>query len=356
LQAVERTRQHLKSSLLFILLFVAAFLVISNSLRAALPRSDTEASRAQLQAFEAERDTYDAIYIGSSHILHSIEPQIVDERLSRPGSPFRSYNLGADGMFSFESTVLLKSILDMNPARLRYVVLEVPSWRPRAGIHLALERYADWHNPTATGFALYSTLLADLSPQERIQIAGMHLGLAAQWLSNYGKGPRLWQVLRPTDSLLESEDEARLSQGYRALEDYDREIVRIRHQNFLLNAGGFLRKVDGAKSEAARSDRSSSLAHYNLAALEWQQRILAEADIELIYVLLPVLKTPRYISGLRHEGYLPQIFELQQPEQYPELYSLESRFDEGHLSRSGAESFSRILADQLSSLVHDHSR
>ena len=99
--------QHLPRLLLHGLLAVSSFASASSWIRSGVPWPEALDVRAKLQAFSEGKDEYDAIYVGTSSTYRAIRPNLIDPIISRRGKPFRSYNLGMPGMWSFEADQLL---------------------------------------------------------------------------------------------------------------------------------------------------------------------------------------------------------------------------------------------------------
>lgn len=76
------------------LLAIASFVIVAGAIRSAMPWPDDYGMRAKLEAFEATKDEYDAIFLGSSDVFRSFNPSVIDEIISQNHSEFRSFNLG----------------------------------------------------------------------------------------------------------------------------------------------------------------------------------------------------------------------------------------------------------------------
>jgi len=73
----------------------------------------------------------------------------------------------------------------------------------------------------------------------------------------------------------------------------------------------------------------------------------AERDVQLILVVMPGLSCDRAAEAeLIARDYLP-VLRYNVPDEVPELYAVENRFDSGHPSAAGAEIFTRRLAEDF---------
>jgi hypothetical protein len=76
--------------------------------------------------------------------------------------------------------------------------------------------------------------------------------------------------------------------------------------------------------------------------------LFEQAGIEPVHVLFAMSQTdPTLLQLGPPEGPLPELWAFNDPERYPELYRLPARYDSRHLSRAGAEAFSRLLAQRF---------
>jgi hypothetical protein len=352
--------------LLLAALAVGAYLLVTATIRPHVPLPEGYFGlRAKFEAFAAHRDEYDAVYIGSSRSYRAFRPDVIDPLLSRPGRPFRSYNLSMAGMGDFEADALLGRVLALEPARLSWIVIEVPGWRPRAGMqqlqHLT-GRMVSWHTPRQTGLALLSVYRMSAGSMsnglswEPLRIAGIHLGHLARWQANLGLGPRLWGALvkGPSEALRVARRTFLEQGGYQALEEgYADQMTLGRPRPFLKRRQRFLEDLDRYQAEVMRQAKRSSPSRsdpdpsYNFLALESQKRRIAEAGARVVYAVLPVLTWDPLPQQLALGGHLPAVIDLSQPDLHPELFEVESRFDWEHLSERGARIFSRRFAEEF---------
>jgi hypothetical protein len=349
---------------LLALLFLGAYWITAATIRSLNPWSDAENLRTKLAVFDEHRDEYDALYLGSSHVYHSFQPEIIDPLIARTGtgrSEFRSFNLGMEGMFSFETDALLRKVLDEKPARLRWLIVEAPTWRPKLSkveVDSVTERNARWHDPASTFYALRSIALAGRDSSERSEFAsaGVHIQLFGLWLGNHGRAPAIWDKYRTGFT-----NEQRIAaasflerRGYQALEQREGEIFELRQRNFLAKSNSFPERVAKmARLLDKRSREDLPMDAYNFAALARQVRAIERAGLEVVYVTLPALMVPRYFEQLSRDGHLPNYLDFRDPKRYPEFWTVEHRFDEGHLSEEGAVILSRIFADHFAALARD---
>jgi hypothetical protein len=355
-------------------LALVSFYVVSSWIRSGIKWSEAFGVRAKLEAFAETKDQYDAVYIGSSTVFRAFRPDVIDPIISRHGVPFRSFNLGMPGMWSFESHVLLTEVLAMNPAKLSWVVVEAPLWKADlfSPFRRVTERSVRWHPPALTARILWSIWLEHHSLKDKLHAGWLHLRQTAMRTANYALGPSWWQsLLGPNSPGFEaSVQRYRKTRGYEPLESSEVPGVRQRRIDFLRDRELYLRAVQAfslghtatATAERAESalsrpgqieaaGNSQSLERYNLSALEHQRLRLEHANVKLVYFVLPGVDPGRLFVDLHQQGHLPLLLDYKQPSRYPEFYTLSSRFDVWHLSKLGAERFSRVFAQDLLEII-----
>ncbi len=337
-----------------VLVCVAGFVVTTRLVRQVVPYDADRGQRSKMAAFTEVEDEIDAIYVGSSVVYRSFVPAVIDPLLTRPGEPFRSFNLGLGGMSDFEAAALLREILVRRPARLRWVVLVPPRWDPRrysVGNEETL-RSVRWHTPRGTFDALMSVALLEDALGDKLALMGEHVGVFARWLGNYGMGPAIAEAWLAGDAARGEIDAFVAQGGYRALEDEDDPRVTKRRDTFLADESAYRAAV---ASLMGGTQQASDLDDFNVDALVAQRREVAEVGADVVYVFPPVLGPLAVARSLAVSGRLPLVIDLHGPLAQGDLYDVDARFDKGHLDREAAAEFSRRFA-QLFDVLRDEGR
>lgn len=326
-----------------VLAALLSFGVVAQGIGALVPRPTDYGLADKLAFFAAHRDDYDAVYLGSSRTFRSYLPEVVDRELRGLGHELRSFNLGVPGMTSFEVDHVLRDVLALRPQRLRWVILEPPSWDPELAPESAFsQRVVEWHTWRQTRAALVSIRLGDGSGRDRLALAWEHLRHAAWRLANYGQARRVVRGSAAQEPFLSAGELARHG-GHRALEDVvavDR-VVRWRRRHFEQNAAEWRRRVDALEEGHASG---LELGGYNAAALRSQLDVLRAAGVRPLYALPPTTEPMPLAFALEDAGHLPALASFCHPAEYPDLYRFDGFFDFHHLTRAGAEAFSRHFA------------
>jgi hypothetical protein len=316
--------------------------------------------RGKFDVFAEHRHEYDAVYMGSSNIYRSFRPDVIDPLLSRPGQPFRSFNLGMSGMANLETDALLDRVLALESSRLSWIVLEAPShprllpWRQ----NFQSMRAVSWHPPRQTSFALISLLERRQQPiLTRLQTAAVHLALLARWQSNLGAGPHIWSTFFTSESekLRNAKRTVLQRGGYKPLSENMAPAVRRRRENFLAGVDGYQARVE-ARSKRPVPAASESMELHDLFILESQRHRITEAGLRIVYVECSSYSENELAPELARRGYLPALINFGRPDLYPDLYDTANRFDSGHLNQQGAEIFGRLFAREFAPLLEATNR
>lgn len=339
-------------------LALAGFSAVAALLHPLVPWPDERAMRAKYEHFAAHKDEFDAVYIGSSRMLRGIDPRIVDAELEARGKPFRSFNFGLDGMMALESDFVMRELLELAPARLRFVLFEANTWYggfDNPGTDPHSQRSVYWHTLPQTAKALETLWLSDKPVWERFTLAGTHVEVMAWKLVNYGQGTRMLARIRGTDA---DEIGAEIpveviaqGRGYQPMEGLTDKAHTEGREVFLVAPEKYLEMY--AKIPAANA-APAKLSTYNFDALRSQYQTTQSHGAKLVYVVMPTWEGTPDLLALRAAGHVPVLFFFNDPERYGSLFELDRRHDRGHLSRLGAEDLSRLIAASLDTeLAHD---
>ena len=336
-------------------LLLLSFGLVSAWVRSHAPWPSEYAMDAKMEAFFADKDEFDCLYVGPSSIYRSFMPEVIDPIVSRElGRPFRSFNLGMGALFGHETDAILREVLASKPARLKWVVMQPGDYYPqfRLGRNIWTEREVRWHDLQGTLEVLRSVAIMkdqedwELPAWERFKLAFTHIELLGWHYGNFGLGKRMLAPLFGADDpeLPALIEQMRRQGGYQALEDARDEEAIERGKWFRENPQDYIDKVADLRS---KFDNVAPLEDYNFQAHLDQQAMILDGGYELFYVVPPIINPPALINALRRKGLLPQTIDLNGPDRYPVLYRPELHFDRGHLNRAGAQVFSEMFAERL---------
>jgi hypothetical protein len=308
---------------------ILSFVLVAVALHVFLPPPMT-LRQAKLAAFEARRDEYTLIFVGTSLVHRQIIPPLFDQEIERRGIPMRSFNFGLMGAHPGEIYWILEQVLCEAPAKLRYVVIDADLPEPHEK-NTSTWRYITWHSPRATWASLSGLWRSNLGAARKIGAAGDDVRAFSQHALSVGTvWPffKLWQKggvgpavgdegYAPLDSLPEAA--AQHEQFLRAPGDYQTGVASLARQPMGLDERSFPRELLVSMADLAR-----------------------RRGMKVIIVKGPALSGGAVVPAVEAE-----VVAFQDPNRYPALYALENRFDWNHLNARGAREYTRLVAAEL---------
>jgi hypothetical protein len=324
---------------LALLAFAAGSTLVGTCLSPRAP----EALGGTWEEFRARKDEVDVLFLGTSRVFRGIETRIVDEELARAGMELRSCKVAVAGARPLPQDHLLRRILAMEPARLKWILLEIgplgmtlPDLQgfdeDREPVHA---RDIPWHTPRQTGMALAAVRRAQLPLGRKLSLALRHLDLLGRNLTNLGA---LAERFTPSRRERALRRRAPGAPERAALDEF------LRERRAVHDAARY-RELPRKVSEQNRLP--VALDEIDIDFYPEQVRAAAARGIELLHLTMPAAEGSPEAARLQELGILPSLLHFNDPERFPELFRHESRFNEGHLNLQGAERLSRLLAAAL---------
>lgn len=323
-----------------------------------LPFPDIDDGVSQkLRFFAAHKDEFDALFIGSSRIYFQISPAIFDRVMRESGSPTHSFNFGIGGMYLPESAYLLEQLLNTKPRNLRWVFIEYDELQTNWSFENQASRralyWADWKRT--------SLLLRKLTDG----------GTNLLWLPNLKE---LGDIIlcRTADANTRKQlifhavqFEKNFANVARAsdLLDYFSGDINKHSANYLGAASdGYVPKTQGmSASQAAAYERALTLAmgtkqpiafisSYTVETCRQCAQKVRAIGAAPIFLVTP--STTEFNISYRDNARPPGVvMAFNDPRAYPNLYRSSVRRDHDHMTKLGAEEFTRILAANFRQLV-----
>lgn len=338
---------------LHVALAAIGFGAVALGLHGLVPWPEEYGLRAKFDYFRDHKDEYDAVYIGSSRVFRSFDPLIIDPVIEAERKPFHSFNLGIGGMVSFEMDFLLKQIVALEPARLKWIFIEGGPWEPDAYFlgNTWSSRSIFWHDTDGMRTVWTATLVSDrpwLNHEGRVgkvELLWTHLRLYGMKVSNMAQGERIAKNLvgSSADPLRRALSPAQLEEGrgFQALDKLLNDEAGNWRQKLVNDPNRFKISVAGI---SAHNAAEIDLSHYDFDALRAQYQVARSIGARLVIVVPPMNEGAPDRLRLHERGDIPDLVDFNSPERYPQLFEFENRFDEQHLNRRGAEEFSRLFA------------
>jgi len=342
----------LATAVIYATLFFIAIIAAGHLLGALLPEPPPTAVSLKLDHLSKHKDEYDTIFIGTSHVHRSINPEVFDQETADLGLPTRSFNFGVRGMAGLETEFVLKKILAMKPERLRWVFLETGHLSPQIPeSHLGTRRLISWHDLDSTWTATRGLLMADLETLEQILEIWKHWQAYLYRLTNLGSVRRWLQGETPTNRGVSAPEQVlgERHDGYQPLEKSS--AASVRHTRFLQELDEYEKKVDDLIKREIPT----------LPVNKFQSRyIMRLRDAVESYGAVPIfLITPNpskgqiYIMQADREGLIPHLVRFDDPQKFPELFDVDTKFDASHPTEKGAMLLTRLLAKRLVAYAGD---
>jgi hypothetical protein len=328
----------------------SAFLITCIGLRAVLPFPEIDGGVSQkFRFFAAHKDEFDTLFIGSSRVYFQISPAVFDRATRQSGMPTHSFNFGIGGMYLPETAYLLEQILNLKPRKLRWIFIEYDElqtkWSPQNQTSRRALYWADWKQVSlllrkltdaGTG-ALWRpdpTKLRDivLRQKDEKNTRSLLTFYAGQFEKNYTNIARAADVL---DYFLGRDTKERRASYLGAASDG---YVTKPNRMSPSQAAAYERALAAAMAQAGTRPLSPySVEGYRRCAQE--VRSIGAAPIFLI-----TPGTTQINVATESNGLPGVVMAFNDPRAYPSLYRSSVRRDGQHLTKSGAEEFTRIVA------------
>jgi len=329
---------------------VTAFLLTCVGLHALLPFPEIDGGVSQkFRFFAAHKDEFDTLFIGSSRIYFQISPAIFDRVTRESGLPTHSFNFGIGGMYLPETSYLLEQILKLKPRNLRWVFIEYDElqtkWSPENQTSRRALYWADWKRVslllrklTGTGADTFSLpspgKLRDIVLEQRDEKNTRDLltFYVTQFERNYTNVSRAGDVL---DYLWRHDTSERRASYLGAGAD-----------GYVARPGGmspsqsatYERGLAAATAEAG----TRPVSPYTIEAYRQCAQEVRNIGATPIFLITP--SATQIGIATESTGLPGVVMAFNDPRTYPNLYRSSVRRDGQHLTKSGAEEFTRIVA------------
>jgi hypothetical protein len=322
---------------------LVAFLAASFVIHSLLPPAVPKGIAAKLEFFAQHKEEFDTVIVGTSRLYYSISPELFDRTTRENGFPTRTFNFGIDGMHPPENFYVLEQILKTKPRNVKWVVLEMgeiqTKWNDILGALLGTQRVVYWHDWPRTALALKKTL----NPRGKANwlIQGTRFWLARRDLIShlFLFGKQFTSVGRASDFFPSEKRERFLDanselgpnrDGYRpAGNAMSAERATIFKQKLAQEVSRAQPKfLDPTTDEAYRTAASQ----------------IRQAGAAPVFVVTPILT--QTTAQFRQTPPAP-LLSFNDSRKYPEFYDPKVRIDDAHLTREGAEQFTRLLAQEF---------
>jgi hypothetical protein len=319
---------------LCIVIALVALVATSALFHALFPPAIPAGVAAKRNFFAEHKDEFDTLFIGTSRIFYAVSPEIFDKATREDGVPTRTFNFGIDGMHPPENFYVIEQILKTNPRKLKWVFMETENIQAKWTEEIrGTQRLLYWHDWRRTALTIRKALnprggAAWYGKIARLWLArrdlALNLALFGRQFSNVGRAVDWYSFSdRSRDADLQLGPK---HDGYRLPNAAMSPEHATRFQQQLAN------QASGARSKFI--DPYAEKAYRDCAV---QIRKLGAVPI---FIVTPII----WQSPLRFRSPPGPLLLFNDSKTYPQLYDTNVRVDEGHLTRPGAEEFTRLLA------------
>jgi hypothetical protein len=290
--------------------------------------------------FAKNKDRYDVLFIGSSRFYHQIIPLQFDERVAAAKGPemqMRSFNFGYDAMWPPESFFMLRRILELKPARLKWVFIDT------LGMVANLEaenrdtqRTAYWHDWQHTRIAWEGVMDMPIPPLRKWRLLIGHGSLLTRQITNQGAGAEWLNYEMGVEKRKKSSRWAP-PKAWADTEGYAPE------PNMAFSGAAIERYADKVEQMRAGIPEVPARPSFRRALGDIVNEVKA-AGLQPILILPPSVDFRENFVGLPES--VP-VWRYNDPNRFPQLYETANRFDDAHLNHRGAMIFTDLLADDF---------
>lgn len=294
---------------------------------------------AKLEFFTEHKDEFDTLLVGTSTIYYSVSPEIFDQTTRESGLPTRTFNFGIDALYPPENFYVLEQILKTKPRNLKWVFLETGDVQIRLYKILGTERAVYWHDWPRTGLALRKALNPRGGAPWYIRVSRLwlarrdlasHLALFARRFANIGRA-----------DLLSSQNRERTLEADVALGPRCDGYRLAGNAMSAQNAVSFRKRLAQEVAEA----RPRQIDPYADEAYREYARRIHQIGAMPFFVVTPVIfQSPISFRSSPPPG---PLLLFNNGKAYPQLYDTSVRIDDAHLTKEGAEAFTRLLAREF---------
>jgi len=328
----------------------AAFLITCIILRAVLPFPEIDDGVSEkFRFFAKHKDEFDTLFVGSSRVYFQISPAIFDRVTRESGLPTHSFNFGIGGMYLPETSYLLEQILSLKPRNLKWVFIEYDEvqtkWSPENQTSRRALYWADWNRVSLLLRQLTDTgndspglpnpaKLRDIvvCQKDEKNTRSLLAFYATQLEKNYTNVARAADVF---DYFLSRDTRERRARYLGVASDG---YITRPNRMFPNQVAAYERELAAAMAQTG----AHPLSPYAEDAYRQCAQEVRKIGAAPIFLVTP--STTQINVATESAGVTGVVMAFNNPRTYPSLYRSNVRRDGQHLTKSGAEEFTHIVA------------
>ena len=342
----------------YALLFGAAFAVSSRAVTAVMPGRGTTLIETKLAWFEEHRAQYDTLFFGSSRAYRGFEPERFDRLTAEAGIETRSFNFGTPGSRAFEVYRMLDRIEELDlDVRWVFVDPERLEWLRQKDEDMLVRSYIEWHDVPTTMLVVAYILDQDLPLLDKLDRLKANLRACGYHIANIGSTEELVDTLLGRVVVDRTNQVDRLGarlDGWLPLSPETATQREKKNQNFNTpeRQEAFRDKVEKLRADEVDDEPVAPSA---LAFFSRIERKIESMGAVPIFVTQPGVKLQHDLIKAHRDGKIRYLLRYDDPDEVPELFLSENRWDQHHLRTPGAEIFTAMLARDFIELYEEAS-
>jgi hypothetical protein len=292
---------------------------------------------------------YNTVFLGSSRIYRQVVPSVFNESLKE--FDIHSFNFGIFAMRTPETIFWLQKLLEEYKtgkalSKIEWIFLELELnsvYEPIENAKTIRSRY--WHNSSYTLSIIQYISGLDLNPVTKGVFTYSHILPCFYNLINLGElVPALPKL--SIDSDPDSDVLGQNKDGYVPLDLETGPGYLQRHQDFLNNQEKYQSKVADL-ADFLQKDYFYRLPEAKIQLIKTVVEEIESLGIKVAFVLPPRVDPVLDQIQLQRSGYIPVLFNFNDPNKYPNLFAVDRHYDEFHLNHRGSVEFTRMLAQDF---------
>ena len=304
----------------------------------------------KLEYFSKHKDEFNTIFLGSSQTYRQVIPSVFEESMKVQGHEIKAFNFGIPGLNLTEAKFYLEKILALQPKNLNWLFIEYIEGLDVKPENFLANREIYWHNLENTLTVSRLIWESNFRLSKKIQLTLHNFIPFTHHMFRSGQGSQLIQSRlnhRPKQQKT-VEGLGEFKDGHISLDEENKKYLLEAHRKFVNNVEDYSRKVDRLKDRIAKP-RPNLFSPHATQVISKMIASVKSQNIEPIFFISSIFWPQEATIAAYEQGYIPTLFQFNDPHQYPSLYQHQNRFDTDYLNREGAKELTELLAKKFAS-------
>ena len=334
--------------------FVIAWLGV-HALIEIVPESTAHVG-AKFEYLEKHKNDFEVIFLGSSRVFRGVDPALFDLRMAETGKPISSFNMGIPQMGGMETLHVLRRILGLESGRLRLVVVDPEYVFPYRWGSTLRDTSVHTLDNTLELISMQIALSKGMKFTDRLTSTFRHVNA---YLDNVTQRGRISQAIKVAkNSYVEllgpaSNGFATIEWSVKLLSRYGDAGNLVKRQRKFRLQHRFIENIALPRVLMVSKQPLPPLMPHEKRYLKELMEAARKSGVQLVFVKLPraYQAGPRFLEAAQLEELVPNLFNYDDPERFPEFFAFENRWDRSHFNAAGARLMTLQLATDLAPYV-----